>query len=407
MSILILNRADYDDFPYDIWLKDCQQPLVLLSCEEVVDQFPRDRYAYMESFPQYRVNGNVELRALELNEQYHFHTIIAVAEVDLERASHLRSWMGISGQQPLSTRLFRDKIWMKQHAQRFGLNVPPFAPISTPLDLIQFIQEHDYPVIVKPIDGVGSVGTTILSSLEEVINYLTNGIPSNIEVEKFIVGEMYHVDGLIIDGQVRFTSVSKYASNCLAFQTGGANASYVLAGDHPLRSRMIQFVVSLIEVFEIPPCMTFHAELFHTPDDEVVLCEIASRTGGGRLNEYMKSAYSIDINQAWIRGQCGLTTAIPENYDPVSGPRWITGDILIPPKKGTLVQVMSQTLPEWVLEYRIQAQEGKYYSGPERSVDHIASFIVKGETEEEVQERLFQLAEWFERDTVWNLDAGE
>lgn len=405
MSILILNRADHDDFPYEIWLQDCQEALVLLSCEEVVDQFPRDRYAYMEGFPKYRVNGNVELRALELHNLYDFHTIIAVAEVDLDRASHLRAILGINGQQPFSTRLFRDKILMKQRAQRSGLAVPPFAPLSTPLDLIQFIQEHDYPIIVKPVDGVGSVGTSVLSSLEEVKKYLFSGISSNLEVEKFVEGEMYHVDGLIIDGQVRFTSVSKYASNCLAFQTGGANASYLLAGDHPLRSRMIQSIISLLAVFEIPPCMTFHAELFHTFDDEIVLCEIASRTGGGRLNEYIKVAYSIDMNQAWIRSQCGLLTEIPENYDPVRGPFWITGDILIPPKKGILVQVMKQPLPEWVLEYRIHAQEGMYYSEPERSVDHIASFVVKGETEEEVQVRLFQLAEWFERDTVWKLDV--
>jgi hypothetical protein len=50
--------------------------------------------------------------------------------------------------------------------------------------------------------GYGSVSTTIVSSQEEFVNFLKQtqvklDIPLQLDVEKFVEGTMYHLDGMI------------------------------------------------------------------------------------------------------------------------------------------------------------------------------------------------------------------
>jgi biotin carboxylase len=55
--------------------------------------------------------------------------------------------------------------------------------------------------VIKPKSGYGSVKTTIISNKEELIAFLTDvkwqlDAPQGMEIEKFVEGPMFHVDGM-------------------------------------------------------------------------------------------------------------------------------------------------------------------------------------------------------------------
>jgi hypothetical protein len=401
MSILILNRFAHDRCQYEQWLESLDEDLLLLTSDEVVDSFPAKDYAYIESFPQFDTNGLVELRAIELYERYQFHTIIAVSERDVLRASYLRQRFGLRGQLPTSAIHFRDKLVMKEIAQAHQLAVPQFASLHTNLDLISFVESHGYPIIVKPVDGAGSQNIHVIENKEELSLALASGVSHATEVETFIDGDMYHVDGLVTEGQLAFISVSKYASGCLAYQSGDYNASYLIHRDNPMFARMAGFTAELLTVLDTPEHTAFHAELFHTPTDEIYLCEIASRTGGGRLDSYLEQAYGIHLTKAWVQAQCGIGWLESANQVMKTRQRILTGDVLIPPRPAEFVTGPTEDPPIWVTEYRLLAKPGIRYDHPKRSVDHIASFVVEAETEEEIVDRLTWIANWFEQLSQW------
>ena len=59
----------------------------------------------------------------------------------------------------------------------------------------------------------------------------------------------------------------------------------MLSDENPIKSRMIDFTRDLLErALPMPENGLFHVELFHTPDDQILLCEAACRLGGCIVN---------------------------------------------------------------------------------------------------------------------------
>jgi hypothetical protein len=401
MSILIINRFAHDRCQYEEWLSGLDEELLLLSAEEVIDSFPAKKYAYIESFSRFDTNGKVELRAIELFARYRFHTIIAISERDVLRASYLRERFQLQGQLPESASQFRDKTRMKEIAQGSGLAVPRFTSLESSLDLLSFVEEYGYPVVIKPIDGAGSQNIQVISNQLDLEEFLEKGIQHSTEVETFISGDMYHVDGLVTEGEVAFISVSKYASGCLAYQSGGYNASYLISRQNPMFQRLADFTTQLLKALDTPSHTAFHTELFHTPKDEIFLCEIASRTGGGRLDTYLEQAYGIHLTKTWVQAQCGVGLLEVVKDVMQQEQSILTGDVLIPPRKGEFISGPLESPPSWVTEYRMLAKPGERYDHPKLSIDHIASFVVQGQNEEEIEARLAHIADWFEQSSYW------
>ncbi|MCF2132233.1 ATP-grasp domain-containing protein [Strepomyces sp. STD 3.1] len=360
-----------------------------------------ENYQYIESFDQYPLNGGIEVRSLELNETYQFRVIIATSEYDLLRAGRLRNILGIPGQSFESALLFRDKILMKKCLREAGINVPNFKKIESALDLYSFVQTHGYPVIVKPIDGSGSESTSVLRNREDMLDYLAFGIANNLEVESFVEGDMYHIDGLILNNEVVLNWPSRYVNGCLAFQNDQFLGSYQLEYDNPLTSRLIEFVEKVLGALPTPEITTFHAEVFHTPDDNLVFCEIASRTGGAMVREAIQQGFGFDINQVCVQVQCGLNVNIPDNSTLRNGPKLLSGWLLIPPKVGILKSLPTVPFEDWIIKQKISAKPGQTFDGSSSSVDAVASYLVVGNSEEELNNRINQLATWFNESAVW------
>lgn len=398
MSILIFNRSPRDLCPYDKFLKPLKEDLVLLTSDLVASQFQNFGYTHIESFHNYENNGLVEWRAIELFEQYHFRTIIAIAEVDMVRAAKLRERFRLSGQSVSSAINFRDKVIMKETAKKCGILTPPFTRLEHPMDLIRFVRKHGFPIILKPVDGVGSRNTFILNQRKELINLLEKGLPPAYVAEGFIDGDIYHVDGVIIDRQIRFICASKYINKPIHYNEKGYLGSYILDPHNPLSQRLIQLTETILQNFQTPPTTTFHAEWFHTPDDKLIFCEIASRTGGGKIIQSVRHAYGVDLFQAFVEPQCNLPyLPFPKTNTSYQMAGWVK----IPPKQGIFQSAPTTNPPEWVIEYDLLGEQGKHYHQPNGIGQYIAAFVVKGNSEKDVHQKLLKTVEWFQESSKW------
>lgn len=405
LTILIFNRLPHEDVPYEVWLKDLNEELVLLTSKTYADHFTKG-YKKVFSFENYDFNSAVEFKALQLYEESPYRFVIATAERDILRAAKIREYLGLEGQSWESALSFRDKVKMKTILQKANVRVPHFAYLESVVDLYQFIRNHGYPVVVKPVDGMGSRNTEILYHDEDTIRFLEHGLPPGLEVEEFIEGEMYHVDGLVLNGELKLCWPSKYLNHCLAFQEGDYLGSYLLSPNNPLTQRLRQYVTSILNILPTPLHTSFHAEVFHTPNDELILCEIACRTGGSRICEEYRQAFEVDLTGFAVQAQCGLTVEVPKRVKEGKGPKEQYGFIGLPPKRGIFLSgPKKDELPDWVVEYRLLSKAGQYYDGPHTSVDYSVTLLVKGETELEVQARLSSMAQYFDQKMKWQLDV--
>src|SRR5205814_1588640 len=242
--VLILAISDHADTPYDAWAAEAGVVPHLLVAAERASGYAG--MAHAEAFNNYRESGLIEKRALEIAREIPIEAIIARGEVDILRAARLRAALGLPGQLPDSALAYRDKIVMKEHFHQARVPVADYAAVDSAVDVLQFVARYGYPIVVKPALGSGSLNTHIVHNAQELNDVLVTGFRERYVVERFVPGDMYHVDGLIVDGEIAAIHPSKYFHDCLCFQRGEFLGSYPLASGHPLHDRLTSFAREMI-----------------------------------------------------------------------------------------------------------------------------------------------------------------
>lgn len=343
----------------------------------------------------------LEFEVLKINEEYKIDKIIATNEFDILKAGKLREKLDLEGQSYASSQAFRDKYVMKKLLQD-TVKVPRFSKIDDIYELHDFINSFGYPFVLKPRDGAGSVGVEILYSENDLIEFIQKNTLHNLIAEEYIIGDMYHVDGLYKTGSLLLSQPSKYINGCLAFHNQNYLGSYNLIENNPLSIKLNSEVSGILDKLPTPlNIIPFHAEFFVTSTGEIIFCEIASRVGGGMIAEEFDHAFNLDLDTESINSQ--LNIEIIHNIER----KFLTGFLIVHPNKGKLVSVNKNIPFEWVIDSYIKDDiVGKIYNEASSSVDAIAMLLVKGENEQELITRINTLYEWFTKvAVVWELEV--
>jgi biotin carboxylase len=405
MGIVVLSRQHPSQARFDRWLGDAVKDAHLFTAPNRVDGFAAQGFAEIHAFDDYEDNGRVELEVRRLARRWPIERIVATSEADILRAGRLRSHLALPGQSGESALAFRDKLDMKRRlAGRVRrVAIPAFRGIAEPHDLLEFVDEHGLPAIVKPVDGFGSIGTTVLRTEADLERLLAHRLPRGLEIETFVAGAQYHVDGLVIDGELILCWPSRYMGDCLSFASGGITASLMLADDHPLKDRLCAAAAEILDLLPTPSSTTFHLELFHTDDDALVFCEIASRTGGVLINPVLQRAFGIDLNEAFVRAQAGVPVDVAALRRRARRPEQLFGWGCVPPRAGTF-EAYRQAAPDlpWVVAYEWTMAPGTRSDGPTMSGDRVAAFVVElGELGDLGDDRLRAAWKWTTDNAIW------
>eukprot|EP01126_Amoeba_proteus_P014212 TRINITY_DN16170_c0_g1_i3.p1 TRINITY_DN16170_c0_g1~~TRINITY_DN16170_c0_g1_i3.p1 ORF type:complete len:259 (-),score=44.99 TRINITY_DN16170_c0_g1_i3:115-891(-) len=256
---------------------------------------------------------------------------------------------------------------------------------------------------------MGSKKTYIIHTLENLQELLNDGVsayldgPIDYEVEKFVHGKMYHVDGFVESGVVKILWPSVYINSCSSFKRSKFLGSYQLSKDNPLTFRLMECVVEILNSMDQPRSYSFHVEVFHTPEDEFYLCEAACRTGGAGVSQATLWLLGVDLNKASIQSQCEapLTSPLPGNWRVQKLPDKCYGWIVVYPKPGTIEYIPSAVPPEYSHILDFQCTPKRVFTDIEHCTDALGSFLLCGKDEEEVRELIEKAVDWLWSETKW------
>ncbi|MEL6307296.1 MAG: ATP-grasp domain-containing protein [Chloroflexota bacterium] len=251
--------------------------------------------------------------------------IVPLDEFEVELVSMLREHLQLPGMSVTASRKFRDKLTMRQLAHEAGIPVPEFVAVKNYDALRDYMERVPSPWVLKPRSEASAMGIEKVQESERLWRALDElgDKQSYYLLERFVPGDVFHVDSLVVEGEIVFVSVQKYGAPPMTiYQGGGVFNSRVIpheTGDAPeLRKLNQQVVIDALGMVN----GVAHTEFIKAhEDDTYYFLESAARVGGAHIAELIEYATGVNLWREWgrlvisqMRGESYTLPEVKENY---------------------------------------------------------------------------------------------
>jgi biotin carboxylase len=230
--------------------------------------------------------------------------IVAIDDFDVESAAALREHFQMPGLGTTVARRFRDKLAMRTAARNAGIPVPDFIGVFNHDALRDWMARVPAPWVLKPRGEAAASGITVLHNADEFWPRLDPlGDRQSLHLlERYVPGEVYHVDSIVYQGTVRFAEVHQYGRPPLDIMHGGGifvtrRVPRGSEDEAALRALNERVIMALGLVNGVT-----HAEYIKGRDDgQFYFLETAARVGGANIAESVEAATGINPWREWAR----------------------------------------------------------------------------------------------------------
>ncbi len=244
--------------------------------------------------------------------------VVGLDEFDVLTAARAREHLQLGGMTNSHALRFRDKLSMRNIASRAGIACPEFTGVFNQQAIAEYLERVPPPWIIKPRYEVSAFGIRKCDDKEQawqVLNDLDNrnnwrDHPSQFVLERFIKGDVYHVDSIVEKGKVLAAGVSKYGTPPFSVtHYGGVFTTSIVPYRSRERKELEALNKALLRAFKYERGVS-HAEFLHSADDgKFYLLEVACRVGGAYIANVLEHACNFNLWREWAR----LETATEED----------------------------------------------------------------------------------------------
>ncbi len=209
------------------FMRECKRQgcrVLLLTAEKLRDaDWPRESLDDTFYLPAEIPLPDIVQAVTHLARTQKIDRIVALDEYDMETAATLREHLRVPGMGLTTMRYFRDKLAMRMKALDRNVRVPDFVPVFNHGDIRYYLEHVPGPWVLKPRQEASAIGIKKIHAAEELWPVLEQlgDKQSSFLLEKFVPGEVYHVDSVVSENEVVFANVSKYGKPPMNVAQGG------------------------------------------------------------------------------------------------------------------------------------------------------------------------------------------
>ncbi len=246
----------------------------------------------------------------ELARPRKLHRLVALEEFDVNNAAHIREHLRLPGMHTNAARRFRDKLNMRSAAREADILVPDFVHVLNHQEVGEFMERVAPPWMLKPRSDVSAAGIKKLHEAEHVWRAIESldgrdVLPERSTyylLEKYVPGEVFHVDSLVEGGEVIFAGASRYGRPPMEVAHGGGIfTSYTVEYDSADHTELVALNSKLLKSLGMENGAT-HAEFIKSETDgRFYFLEVAARVGGAYTAETLEAASGVNLWREWAR----------------------------------------------------------------------------------------------------------
>jgi len=337
---------------------------VLLLTEEKLRDADWPRESVDEFFYVRRDMPHADIRkgAAALARRERIDRIVALDDFDVELAAMLREHLFIPGMGETTGRAFRDKLAMRRRARAAGILCPEFVHVLNTEAIREWTARVPPPWVMKPRAQAAAIGIRKIHSADELWQAIdaTGDHFAEYVLEQFVPGDVFHVDSIVYERQVRFAVASRYNTPPMAVaHEGGIFATRTLAPADPLSVALLESNARVLGSFGLVRGAS-HTEFIRAHTGEWYFLETSARVGGAFIVDVVEAATGINLWREWakveIAGEGGA-------YQPPP-PKALAGGIVLSLAKQEYPDTSAYTDPEITVRIRKAHHAGLIVTSP-------------------------------------------
>ena len=233
-----------------------------------------------------------------------FDRVVALDEFDLEMAAEIREHWRLPGMGVTTTAFYRDKLAMRTGARERGFLVPEFCRVVNYDELRAYMAAVPAPWLLKPRTSASALGIRKIHDPEQLWRTLDElgDRQSHFVLEHFVPGEIFHVDSIVSEGKVVFSTVHQYGRPPMqVMHEGGVFTTRTVDRAGQDWKELTAFNAALAPAFGTARGVT-HAEYIKAHGDgKLYFLEIAARVGGAFISDLVEASTSVNLWREWAR----------------------------------------------------------------------------------------------------------
>jgi biotin carboxylase len=312
------------------FLRQCAQIGVrptLLTVDDLRDaDWPREALEDLASMPAGLTREQILNTVSWMARGRRFDRIVALDEFDLETAAQIREHMRIPGMGTTTAGYYRDKLAMRVSARESGFLVPEFCRVLNYDELRDYMDRVPPPWLLKPRSEASALGIRRIEDPEQLWRALEDlgDRQSHYLLEQFVPGEIFHVDSIVSQCNVKFSVVHQYGRPPMqVMHEGGVFTTRTVDRGSRDWVELTAINGGLAPSLGMVRGVT-HAEYIRAhADGRFYFLEIAARVGGAFIADLIEAATGVNLWREWARLEVaqlrGETWVLPESFESYAG----------------------------------------------------------------------------------------
>jgi len=256
----------------------------------------------------------------------HYDRVVALDEFDQETAASIREHWRLPGMNLSTAAFYRDKLAMRTGARSLGFLVPAFCRVLNYDELREYMGTVPGPWLLKPRAEASALGIRKIQEPGQLWGNLEElgDRQSHFLLERFVPGDIFHVDSIVSEGEVVFSVVHQYGRPPMqVMHEGGVFTTRTVDRESAEWRELTELNQRLAPGLGMVDGVT-HAEYIRAhADSRIYFLEIAARVGGAFIVDLVQASTGINLWREWARLEVdnllGVPYALPASQEEYAG----------------------------------------------------------------------------------------
>jgi biotin carboxylase len=277
----------------------------LLTMDKLADApWPREILEEVVTMPAGLTNEQILNTVTWMMRTRKYDRLAALDEFDMEIAAQLREHMRIPGVGTTAIAYYRDKLAMRMGARDAGFLVPEFVRVLNYDEIRAYMDRVPAPWLLKPRSEASALGIKKIHHPDElwpVLDQLGDR-QSYFLMEQFVPGEIFHVDSIISEGKVVFSSVHQYGRPPMqVMHEGGVFTTRTVDRFSRDWQELTELNSRLAPALGLERGVTHGEYIRAHADGRYYFLEIAARVGGAFIVDLVEHSTGVNLWREWAR----------------------------------------------------------------------------------------------------------